>query len=336
MSEFKTLRRHFSISDFEEEQDFLTSFHSDGWRLLSVKGNKYIFEKCERNTVSYKIDFNPNERQRDEYIQFVVDFGWQFIAERNGRFYFSKPTSLYSENECKLFSDRSTKALMCRKIVNRKLLRLIPLSAVMVFVSFLIGFTLFTFHIAPLFLAAFISVVLLSGLILALYASYLTSFIKLKRIMKDDYQVESHGSKASQTAALVILSLIALIGGLLLNFESFVFGGYTVENAIVTTCVILLWCLLFALGYKNYRFMLYTSIYLLLTFIGAIISWVGVYTGDPLAINLLLFVPTSGALSGFGFLFSNNLLAIGAIILTSVIAISLSFMFLIKIQKQQR
>lgn len=154
--------------------------------------------------------------------------------------------------------------------------------------------------------------------------------------MKGDYQVENHRSKKSKTAMLVIVSLIAIIGGLCLNFESFVFGGYTLENAIVTTCAILLWCLLFALGRNNYKFMLYTAIYWILTFISAIISWIGVYTDAPLAFNLLLFVPTSGALSGFGYLFSDNLLAIGAIILTAMIAISLSSTFLIKIQKQRR
>ncbi len=336
MREYKTIKRHFNISDFEEEQDFLTSSQSDGWRLISVKGNKYTFEKSEQEAVSYQIDFNPNEQQRDEYIQLFVDFGWQFITEKNGRFYFSKQTSLCNENESKLFSDRETKAVMCWKIVKRKLLQLIPLSALMVLVSFFIGITLFTFRIAPLFLSTFISGLLLSGLILALYASYLTSFIKLKKIMRGDYQAENHHSKKSKTVILVIVSLIAIIGGLCLNFESFVFGGYTLENAIVTICAILIWCLLFALGRKNYRFMLYTAIYWILTFISAIISWIGVYTDDPLAFNLFLFVPTSGALSGFGFLFSNNLLAIGAIILTAVIAISLSSMFLIKIQKQQR
>lgn len=332
MSEYKTIKRHFYISDFEEEQDFLTSFHSDGWRLISVKGNKYTFEKSEQEAVSYQIDFNPNERQKNEYIQLFVDFGWKFITEKNGRFYFSKPTSLCNENESKLFSDRATKAMMCWKIVKHKLLQLIPLSAVMVLVSFLVGLTLFTFQIAPLFLTMFISGLLLSGLVLALYASYLTSFTKLKKIVKGDYQVENHHSKKQKTAMLVIVSLIAIIGGLCLNFESFVWGRYTLENAIVTICVILLWCLLFAFGRRNFSFMLYTAIYWILTFISAIISWIGVYTDAPLAFNLLLFVPTSGALSGFSFLFNSNLLAIGAIILTAVIAISLSSIFLNKIQ----
>ncbi len=336
MSEYKVIKRHLNISDFEEEQDFLTSLHSGGWRLISIKGNKYTFERCEKGVISYQIDFNPNERQRDEYIQLFIDFGWQFITEKSGRFYFSKPTSLCNENESKLFNNKETKAIMCRKIVKRKLLQLIPLSVVMVLVSLLIGILLFSFQLAPLFLTSFISGLLLSGLMLALYSSYLISFIKLKKIIKDDYQPEKYRAKKSKTTMFVIVSLIAIIGGLCLNFESFVFGGYTLSNAIVTACVALLWSLLFTLGHKNCGFMIYTVIYWILTFISAIISWIGVYTDAPLAINLLLFVPTSGSLSGFGFLFSDNLLAIGAVIITAVIAITLNSIFLIRIQKQQR
>lgn len=335
MSEYKAINRNFNISDFEEEQDFLTSLHSEGWRLISIKGSKYTFEKCEKGVVSYQIDFNPNEQQKYKYIQLFIDFGWQFITEKSGRFYFSKTTSLCNENESKLFSDRETKAAMCWKIVKHKLFQLIPLSVAIVLVSILIGILLFSFHIAPLFLTTFISGLLLSGLILALYSSYLASFIKLNKIINDDYQAKKYHAKKSKTTMLVIVSLIAIIGGLCLNFENFVFGGYTLLNAIVTACVVLLWSPLFTLGRINCGFMIYTVIYWVLTFVSAIIAWIGVYTDSPLAINLLLFVPTSGSLSGFGFLFSDNLLAIGAIIITAMVAITLNSIFLFRIQRQR-
>ncbi|WP_449240403.1 DUF2812 domain-containing protein [Desulfoscipio gibsoniae] len=88
MSEHKTIKRYFDISDFEEEQVFLTSRHADGWRLISIKGSKYTFERCKNEAVSYQIDFNPNEHQKEEYIQFFTDFGWKFILEKDVDFIF--------------------------------------------------------------------------------------------------------------------------------------------------------------------------------------------------------------------------------------------------------
>ena len=92
MSDHKIIKHNFPLSDFEEEQAFLTSHHAEGWRLLSTKGKKYTFEKCDKESFVYQIDFNPDERQKDKYIQLYADFGCQFVAEKDGRFYFCKPT----------------------------------------------------------------------------------------------------------------------------------------------------------------------------------------------------------------------------------------------------
>jgi acetoin utilization deacetylase AcuC-like enzyme len=103
MSDRKTIKHNFPLSDFEEEQAFLTSNHAEGWRLFSIKGKKYTFQKCDKEGFVYQIDFNPDECQKDEYIQLYTDFGWQFVAERDGRFYFCK--SGRSEDESMIFSD---------------------------------------------------------------------------------------------------------------------------------------------------------------------------------------------------------------------------------------
>ena len=186
MSEHKTIKRYFDISEFEEEQAFLTSYHADGWRLISIIFNKYTFERCENEAVSYQIDFNPNEQQKDEYIQLFTDFGWKFIIERDGRFYFSKSTSFSNENENKLFSDRETKAVMCQKIIKRKLQQIILLSIITMLVSCVMGLILFRYRIFPLAITAFVSLVLFVALILALYSKkYLSSLFKIRKIIKD-------------------------------------------------------------------------------------------------------------------------------------------------------
>ncbi len=187
MNEHITMRQYFDLADFEEEQAFLTSYHADGWRLISIKDSKYTFERCEKEAVAYQIDFNPNEQQKEEYIQLFTDFGWKFIIERDGRFYISKPATFYNENENKLFSDRETKAAMCKKIVKHKLQQLIPLSIVTVFVSCVMGLILFRYRVFPSAITGFVSLVLLGGLILTLYSKkYLTSFFKLRKMARED------------------------------------------------------------------------------------------------------------------------------------------------------
>jgi len=185
MSESKTIKRNYYISDFEEEQSFLASYHADGWRLASTKGNRYVFEKCKNETVTYQIDFNPNEQQKDEYVKMFSDFGWQLIAEKDGRFYFSKLTTTHNENE--LFSDRETKAIMCGKIIRRKLYQLIPISVVTLIITCIMGLLMFRYKTFPFFLTSATALILLGGLILTLYSTkYLSGFYRIKKILNEN------------------------------------------------------------------------------------------------------------------------------------------------------
>lgn len=184
MLEKKTIRKNFYISDFEEEQEFLSSQHNAGWRLTDTRGKKYLFEKCDKEAVIYQIDFNPKEQSKSEYVQLFTDFGWEFITEKDGRFYFSKPALQCSEE--KIFSDRETKIAMCRKIIKRKLVQLIPLSVISVFISCVLALNMFLYNFFPLGIIFIVSLIWLGGLILTLYSTkYLSGFFKLKKIIEN-------------------------------------------------------------------------------------------------------------------------------------------------------
>ena len=181
MSERKTIKCNFSLSDFEEEQAFLTSHHADGWRLISVKGKKYTFQKGEKETFVYQIDFNPDERQREDYIQLYADFGWQFITEKDGRFYFCK--SAVCSNEDTIFSDEETKAIMCRKIIKRKLIGFIPISIISLLI---IGLLIFFHNFIPLIIIAMAVMIFIGWLIITLCTKkYLYGLLKIKEMLKD-------------------------------------------------------------------------------------------------------------------------------------------------------
>ena len=182
MSDHRTIKHNFPISDFEEEQAFLTSHRSEGWKLLSIKGNKYTFQKCDREDVVYQIDFNPDERQKDEYIQLYSDFGWQFVTERDGRFYFCKSGRCEDENT--IFSDRETKSVMCHKIIRRKLIGFIPISIISIII---IGLLIFFHNLVPFFLTATVSMVFIGWLIITLCTKkYIYGLLKIKEMLNDE------------------------------------------------------------------------------------------------------------------------------------------------------
>jgi hypothetical protein len=177
----KIIKQNFPLSDFEEEQAFLTSHHGEGWKLQSVKGKKYTFQKCDKEAVIYQIDFNPEERKKDEYIQLYSDFGWQFVAEKDGRFYFCK--SAMGDDENTIFSDRETKAIMCRKIIKRKLIGFIPISII----SLLIISLLIYFHnFVPFMITAMALMLFIGWLLLTLCTKkYIYGLLKIKGMLND-------------------------------------------------------------------------------------------------------------------------------------------------------
>lgn len=185
MLNIKKIKKNFYISDFEEEQNFLSSLHNDGWRLKNIKGKTYFLEKCDKEDFIYQIDFNPKKQEKDVYVQLFTDFGWKFITEQNGRFYFSKPVTQCNDDN--IFSDRETKIEMCRKILKRKLIQLIPLSVISILISFIIGLNMFYYRFFPLGIIFIVSLILLGALALTLYSTkYLAGFFKLKKIIEEN------------------------------------------------------------------------------------------------------------------------------------------------------
>lgn len=88
--EMKIVNTVFSISEFEEEAQWLSDMHSQGWRLEGISGNKYKFEKCESEEWVYQLDFQHKNIKKDNYIQLFTDYGWEYIMQHNNWFYFKK------------------------------------------------------------------------------------------------------------------------------------------------------------------------------------------------------------------------------------------------------
>lgn len=89
-------------------------------------------------------------------------------------------------------------------------------------------------------------------------------------------------NKATGTIILsiiaIILSIMAIIGGMVLNFPEFLMGNpATIKNLIVTFIYIAIWIIVLGIGIKikNRGLIKYSSIFWLITLFLALLTWYG-------------------------------------------------------------
>ena len=119
--EYKTVKINFLISEFEEEEMWLTTMHSLGWKLIDVSRNSYKFEKCQPENWIYQLDFR-NKNVEDSNIKLFGDYGWNFILQNNNWFYFRRIKDISdSDADLSIFSDKDSKITMCERVLSGKL-----------------------------------------------------------------------------------------------------------------------------------------------------------------------------------------------------------------------
>lgn len=123
--ESKRLFRIWTVTDYEEEEEFLREQHKQGWKFVKyVLPGFYTFEKCEPEDVVYRLDFCQAEgKNKPEYLQMYRDYGWEYMFDVNSWSYFRKAAS-EAEEDVEIFSDNESRL----ELINRVLkFRLVPL-----------------------------------------------------------------------------------------------------------------------------------------------------------------------------------------------------------------
>ena len=58
MSRTKKEFKYFTIAQYEQEQDYLSEMHRNGWKLVKITyPGFYFFEECEPEDVVYQAEF---------------------------------------------------------------------------------------------------------------------------------------------------------------------------------------------------------------------------------------------------------------------------------------
>ncbi len=120
--EYKTVKTNFLISEFEEEERWLTTMHSLGWKLIDISRNSYKFEKCQPGIWIYQLDFQNKVVEDSNYTKLFGDNGWNFILQHNNWFYFRRIKNISDcDTDMPIISDKDSKITMCERMLSKKL-----------------------------------------------------------------------------------------------------------------------------------------------------------------------------------------------------------------------
>ena len=312
--------------------------HSLGWKLRTIKHGFYTFEKCSTEKYIYQLDYNPTGKDEDEYIQLFIDYGWEFIQKHKSRYYFRKLESDI-ESDNRIFSDRESKAEMCRKIVNRRLFLLIPLSFIVIILNVLLQTTgLIPVSPFPIFTTKVIAGATGVALTIVFYLSYFEVIFKLNRIIRSDknqvLNEMANKKEAIPNTVLVLLSIIVCIIAMIFNFGEFAYGHAKPINMGITFCFILFWIIFLTLARKEVKLLVYATIFWGLTFITAIVMILINLVSLELVWIALLAIPLIGPLYGIEIISAGNVVTLSIIAFISMAFTACGIWFMIKRRSQ--
>ena len=136
----KTQFKWFSVSQYSQEEEYLSKMHEEGWRLTRVSyPGFYHFTKCEPEKVTYRLDYNQDSvKDKPGYIQIFSDCGWEYVLDFAGYSYFCKKGEAdAADNE--IFSDDTSRLDMMKRVFAGKIWPLIIIFVCVIVPQFLMN-----------------------------------------------------------------------------------------------------------------------------------------------------------------------------------------------------
>ena len=128
MENKKVTFKFFTISQYQQEEEYLCSMHEKGWKLTKIIfPGFYHFEKCEPGKVSYRLDYNQEGlKNKTEYVQMFSDCGWDYLFDFAGYSYFCKEGDNDQAGE-EIFCDDASRLDMMKRVFKGRIIPLIVL-----------------------------------------------------------------------------------------------------------------------------------------------------------------------------------------------------------------
>lgn len=136
----KTVLRFFTITQYRQEEEFLSSMYEKGWKLSKITfPGLYHFDRCEPGNITYRLDYNQEGiKNKTEYIQMFSDCGWNYLFDFVGYSYFCKEGIAGAERE-EIFCDELSRADMMKRVFKGRAVPLIILFFCIVLPQFCIN-----------------------------------------------------------------------------------------------------------------------------------------------------------------------------------------------------
>lgn len=182
----KTQFKTFLLPDYEQEEQYLSDMHRNGWKFKKAFLYWYTFEKCTPENVVYKLDFGNTSGDKTSYINMFGEYGWEYIQKFNGFYYFRRSAKEgLADEELEIFSDNESRFNMVDKIIKTRF--------VLAIIFFLIGFV----YLCRLLIASFISSMPIGAAVVILLAviSYIFIFSLLLHCYKGLKQLKNKFKK---------------------------------------------------------------------------------------------------------------------------------------------
>ena len=128
MGKTKKELRFFNVTQYNQEEEYLSSMHRKGWKFTKVYfPGVYCFEECKPENVTYRMDYNQEGiRNKAEYVQMFSDCGWEYLMDFAGYSYFRKTISESDSND-EIFCDDESKLDMMKRVYKGRIVPLIVL-----------------------------------------------------------------------------------------------------------------------------------------------------------------------------------------------------------------
>lgn len=174
--ETKRQFKWFTIFQYDKEQEYLEKMHASGWKFTRVSGlGIYHFEKAERESYVYRLDYNKEGlADKEAYVQMFADCGWEYLQEYAGYCYFRKATSEAGESD-DIFCDDQSRLQMMERVLKGRMLPLLIIFFCCLLPQFLIN--LLSTH--NYVVSAVIGSILL--LYVSVFATCASKYAKLKK-----------------------------------------------------------------------------------------------------------------------------------------------------------
>ena len=122
MGSEKVVFKYFTLSQYQQEEEYLSFMHERGWKLTKITfPGFYHFEKCEPGKVTYRLDYNQEGvKNKTEYVQMFSDCGWDYLFDFVGYSYFCKEGDTSHERE-EIFCDDASRLDMIKRVFKGRL-----------------------------------------------------------------------------------------------------------------------------------------------------------------------------------------------------------------------